>query len=185
MPSLSDRSSARFLVPSTFLRVVCASSRVDEWALNTLATAEMGQYTRKYTTPSTFTLTESLVRIYRCFQEKTAVSLMAACDAHNSRLAGVLCEHLPLEGEFQRTQFSDQLSQSYQCKVILRKVLERNKRQFRSSTAGFCGFPSVFNKPGPLAFLSAMRPSLKMTARSYSFTIWVSETTSARKQRRK
>lgn len=63
MPSLSDSSSARFLVPRTFLRVVWASSRVDECALDTLATAEMGQCMRKYTTPSTATVTESLVRI--------------------------------------------------------------------------------------------------------------------------
>lgn len=63
MPSLSDNSSARFLVPSTFLRVVCASSRVEEWAFDTLATAEMGQNILKYTTPSTDTVTESLVRI--------------------------------------------------------------------------------------------------------------------------
>lgn len=63
MPSLSDSSSARFLVPSTFLRVVWASSRVDECALDTLATDEMGQCMRKYTTPSTDTVTESLVRI--------------------------------------------------------------------------------------------------------------------------
>lgn len=63
MLSLSDSSSARFLVPSTFLRVVWASSRVDTCALDTLATDEMGQFMRKYTTPSTDTVTESLVRI--------------------------------------------------------------------------------------------------------------------------
>lgn len=63
MLSRSDRSSARFLVPSTFLRVVCASRRVEESALSTLATLEMGSLTRKYTTPSTLTVTESLVRI--------------------------------------------------------------------------------------------------------------------------
>lgn len=32
------------------------------------------------------------------------------------------------------------------------------------------------DKPGPLGFLSVIRPSLKMTARSYSFTIWMLET---------
>lgn len=63
MPSLSDSSSARFLVPNTFLRVVWASSLVDECALDTLATDEMGHCMRKYTTPSTVTVTESLVRI--------------------------------------------------------------------------------------------------------------------------
>lgn len=65
IPSLSDNSSARFLVPSTFLKVVCASRRVDVCAFDTLATDEMGQCMRKYTTPSTATVTESLVRICR------------------------------------------------------------------------------------------------------------------------
>lgn len=65
IPSRSDSSSARFLVPSTFLSVVWASSRVDEWALDTLATDEMGQWILKYTTPSTDTVTESLVKICR------------------------------------------------------------------------------------------------------------------------
>jgi len=63
MPSRSDRSSARFLVPRTFRSVVWASRRVDKSALATLATEEMGSLTRKYTTPSTLTVTESLVRI--------------------------------------------------------------------------------------------------------------------------
>lgn len=65
IPSLSDSSSARFLVPSTFLKVVWASRRVDVCAFDTLATDEMGQCMRKYTTPSTATVTESLVRICR------------------------------------------------------------------------------------------------------------------------
>lgn len=65
IPSLSDNSSARFLVPSTFLNVVWARRRVDVCALDTLATDEMGQCMRKYTTPSTATVTESLVRICR------------------------------------------------------------------------------------------------------------------------
>ena len=63
MPSRSDSSSARFLVPSTFLSVVWANRRVEKSALVTLATEEMGSLTRKYTTPSTLTVTESLVRI--------------------------------------------------------------------------------------------------------------------------
>lgn len=74
MPSLSDNSSARFLVPSTFLRVVCASSRVDAWGLDTLVTAEMGQCIRKYTAPSTDTVTESLVRI--CRSKVVSVSVL-------------------------------------------------------------------------------------------------------------
>lgn len=65
IPSLSDNSSARFLVPSTFLNVVWARRRVDVCALDTLATDEMGQCMRKYTTPSTATVTESLVNICR------------------------------------------------------------------------------------------------------------------------
>lgn len=65
IPSLSDNSSDRFLVPSTFLKVVWASRRVDVCAFETLATDEMGQCMRKYTTPSTATVTESLVRICR------------------------------------------------------------------------------------------------------------------------
>lgn len=63
MPSRSDRTSARFLVPRTFLSVVCASKRVAKSALDTLATEAMGSLTRKYTTPSTETVTESFVRI--------------------------------------------------------------------------------------------------------------------------
>lgn len=51
------------MVPRTFLRVVWASSRVEKSALDTLATEAMGLLTRKYTTPSTLTVTESLVRI--------------------------------------------------------------------------------------------------------------------------
>lgn len=35
------------------------------WAFETFATDEMGQWMRKYTTPSTATVTESLVRICR------------------------------------------------------------------------------------------------------------------------
>lgn len=34
------------------------------WAFETFATDEMGQWMRKYTTPSTATVTESLVRIW-------------------------------------------------------------------------------------------------------------------------
>lgn len=64
MPSRSDRSSDRFLVPRTFLSVVWASRRVEKSALTTLATDAMGSLTRKYTTPSTETVTESLVRIW-------------------------------------------------------------------------------------------------------------------------
>lgn len=38
---------------------------MDVWAFETFATDEMGQWMRKYTTPSTATVTESLVRICR------------------------------------------------------------------------------------------------------------------------
>lgn len=139
MPSLSDRSSARFLVPRTFLRVVWASSRVDECALVTLATAEMGQYTRKYTTPSTDTVTESLVRICKCFKKLQFVywqKLQTVCDAWDNRdrqCAFIIkqSKNIPLEEGYQRTQFSDLLSQSYRCRVILGKVLEKDKSQFR------------------------------------------------------
>uniref|UniRef100_A0A3Q0RFQ4 Uncharacterized protein n=1 Tax=Amphilophus citrinellus TaxID=61819 RepID=A0A3Q0RFQ4_AMPCI len=44
--SRSDRISARFLVPSTFLRVVWASSRVAASALVMLATARVAFWTR-------------------------------------------------------------------------------------------------------------------------------------------
>lgn len=64
IPSRSESSSDRFLVPRTFLSVVWANRRVEKSALVTLATEEMGSLTRKYTTPSTLTVTESLVRIY-------------------------------------------------------------------------------------------------------------------------
>ena len=63
MPSLSDSNSARFLVPNTFLRVVWASRRVEKSALDTLTTEAIGSLTRKYTTPSTLTVTESFVKI--------------------------------------------------------------------------------------------------------------------------
>lgn len=86
IPSLSDSSSARFLVPSTFLRVVWASSHVDECALCTLATDEMGHWMWKYTTPSTHTVTESLVRICKVDSGNceaaatlTALRLISAC----------------------------------------------------------------------------------------------------------
>lgn len=62
MPSLSDSSSDRLFVPRTFRRVVCANSRVAWSALETLATEQIGSKTRKYTTPSTLTVTESFVR---------------------------------------------------------------------------------------------------------------------------
>lgn len=137
MPSLSDSSSARFLVPRTFLRVVWASSRVDECALDTLATAEMGQCMRKYTTPSTATVTESLVRI--C---KVKMLQLWCChySDHNMTDCFLLTSHkwenaqkkpntnnVPLAEGCQRTQFSDPPSQSYQCKAEQRKVLERCK----------------------------------------------------------
>ena len=64
MASRSERTSDRFLVPSMFLRVVWASSRVAKSALDTLAMDLMGSLTRKYTTPSTATVTESLVKTY-------------------------------------------------------------------------------------------------------------------------
>ena len=64
MLSLSDRTSDMALVPRTFLRVVAARRRVDFWASWTLHTAMMGSKIRKYTTASTATVTESLVRIY-------------------------------------------------------------------------------------------------------------------------
>lgn len=62
MLSLSDSSSDRLFVPRTFRRVVCANSCVAWSALDTLATEQIGSKTRKYTTPSTLTVTESFVR---------------------------------------------------------------------------------------------------------------------------
>lgn len=115
MPSLSDNSSARFLVPSTFLRVVWASSCVDECALLTLATEEMGQCMRKYTTPSTDTVTESLVRIWEvqsCSydvatklitqEDGRQISLMMErnCDTGETQL---IFSHLVMSGTKQRT----------------------------------------------------------------------------------
>ena len=64
MLSLSDRTSDMALVPRTFLRVVAARRRVAFWASWMLHTAMMGSKIRKYTTASTATVTESLVRIY-------------------------------------------------------------------------------------------------------------------------
>lgn len=144
MPSLSDSSSARFLVPRTFLRVVWASSRVDECASDTLATDEMGQCMRKYTTPSTATVTESLVRICKVKMLQLwcchySDHNMTDCFLINER--DDLCtgesqmrkwkkkptNNVPLAEGCQRTQFSDPPSQSYQCKAEQRKVLERCK----------------------------------------------------------
>ena len=146
MPSLSASSSDRFLVPSAFLRVVCASRRVDECALVTLATDEIGQCILKYTTPSTDTVTESLVKIWTRRNKKSSY------DACNGKLQTFLikdrnCGHatirerhkfifthmtwwiesnVPLVEGCQRTRFSGRLSLRYRCRAEQRKVLERN-----------------------------------------------------------
>lgn len=79
IPSLSESSSARFLVPSTFLRVVWASRRVELGALDTLTTADIGQYMRKKTTASTDTVTESLVRICKPIMRHKQICECRSC----------------------------------------------------------------------------------------------------------
>lgn len=46
---------------------------------------------------------------------------------------------------------------------------------FRNTFYTMYSWKTLNDKPGPLGFRSVIRPSLKMTARSYSFTIWTLE----------
>jgi hypothetical protein len=66
--SLSVKISDIFFVPKTFLRVVAASSLVEESAFSTLHTDIVGSKILLYITASTATVTESLVKIYRKFR---------------------------------------------------------------------------------------------------------------------
>ena len=65
MLSLSPKISLRFLVPRTFLRVVCARRRVERLAFSTFVIDIVALYILKYTTASTATVTLSLVKTCR------------------------------------------------------------------------------------------------------------------------
>lgn len=101
---------------------------------------------------------------------------------------------LPLVAGCQRKLFAGRLLCSCQCTAKQRKCLWMNrgkrhefpleKNPHVKSPFFFCltanDFPhSQRALPGPLAFLSVMRPSLKITARSYSWTICGQSTTQA------
>lgn len=166
---------------------------MDVWAFETFATDEMGQWMRKYTTPSTATVTESLVRICRGKTIRQRMLLTTEMGAY------VTFSHLRKK----RLASCGGMSKE----IVLRSTFTKESVQGRTKKSpetpkrgGGCMFSSLFplrnhlsvlkvisfwifwthewshDKPGPLGFLSVIRPNRKMTARSYSFTICVFET---------